>query len=298
MNLSFNAIDLQRQDDYLDLVGRCPQVTSDYSFLNLWGWSGQYGLEWAWEDNLVWIRQTRPQTVFWAPVGPWDIIDWRVRLKAISDHQNTFIRVPQQLAESWRTQLGDLAIIEEQRGHWDYIYAVNDLIDLKGNRYHKKKNLLNQFTKKYAYTFVAFEPQLIEQAQGMQQDWCTWRDCESFDILAAENQAISKILKAWQQFNAILGGAILVDGAMAAYTVAEALTDKMVVIHFEKGDTRFKGIYQAINQMFLAHLATHFSLVNREQDLDDTGLRKAKQSYLPVDFLRKYRVVLPASLQS
>ncbi len=85
---------------------------------------------------------------------------------------------------------------------------------------------------------------------------------------------------------------------MAAYTVAEALTDKMVVIHFEKGDTRFKGIYQAINQMFLAHLATHFSLVNREQDLDDTGLRKAKQSYLPVDFLRKYRVVLPASLQS
>ena len=187
-----------------------------------------------------------------------------------------------------------MAVIEEQRGHWDYLYAGRDLIDLKGNRYHKKRNLLNQFIRKYPFSYVAFEPHLIEQARGMQQDWCTWRDCESSDILAAENQAIAKILKDWQHFSDALGGAIFVDGAMAAYTVAEALTDETVVIHFEKGDTRFKGIYQAINQLFLARSAAHFSLVNREQDLNDDGLRRAKLSYLPVDFLRKYRVALPA----
>ena len=79
---------------------------------------------------------------------------------------------------------------------------------------------------------------------------------------------------------------------MAAYTVAEALTPDTLVIHFEKGDTQYKGIYQAINQMFLAHEADSYKWVNREQDLNDEGLRKAKLSYHPADFLRKYRVTL------
>ena len=130
----------------------------------------------------------------------------------------------------------------------------------------------------------------------MQKDWCTWRNCESSEILSSENKAISRLLKDWQQLIGTLGGTILVNGEVVAYTVAEALTRDTVVIHFEKGDTQYKGIYQAINQMFLAHSANHFSFVNREQDLNDEGLRKAKLSYLPVEYLRKYRVTLQGTL--
>jgi len=50
--------------------------------------------------------------------------------------------------------------------------------------------------------------------------------------------------------------------------------------------------------MFLAHSAKHFSFVNREQDLDDEGLRKSKLSYLPIEFLRKYRITLQGTLLS
>jgi hypothetical protein len=84
---------------------------------------------------------------------------------------------------------------------------------------------------------------------------------------------------------------------MVAYTVGEALTNQTVVIHFEKGDTQYKGIYQAINQMFLAYSAGHFLLVNREQDLDEPGLRKAKLSYHPAEFLQKYRVTINGKVQ-
>jgi hypothetical protein len=296
--LVFEPISLDRQTDYLELLNDCPQVGSDYSFLNLWAWADEYGLCWAWEDNLVWIRQTRPQELLWAPVGPWDRIDWRTRFVESQNRQTTLIRVPQQLAESWGTSLRDLAVIEEERGHWDYIYAASDLAELKGNRYHKKNNLLNQFVKKYDSTYVPFEPELIEQAMAMQEDWCTWRDCESSDILSAENQSIARIFKSWDHLSGTLGGAILVNGTMVAYTVAEGLTNETVVIHFEKGDTQYKGIYQAINQMFIAHWAGHFSLVNREQDLNDPGLRKAKLSYHPVEFLQKYRVTLKGTVQN
>ena len=57
-----------------------PQVASDYSFLNLWAWAEDYGLRWAWEEKIVWIKQTRPETYLWAPIGAWDLIDWQSRL--------------------------------------------------------------------------------------------------------------------------------------------------------------------------------------------------------------------------
>jgi len=298
MKLRFKPIELEQQDRYRLRLAECPQICSDYSFLNLWAWAEEYGLQWAWEDPLVWIRQTRPSMVFWAPVGPWEEVDWRGRLADSAGDFHEFIRVPRQLVDCWRARLSDRVRISEQRGHWDYLYAVADLVELKGNRYHKKKNLLNQFKKKYAFTYQPLDEDLVPAALAMQADWCTWRDCESADVLAAENRAIARTLQYWSDLKGLLGGAILVENRMAAYTVAEALTPDVVLIHFEKGDTTYKGIYQAINQMFLQHSAAEFRLVNREQDLDAPGLRKAKLSYLPVDFVRKYRVELSGTFRA
>jgi hypothetical protein len=263
--------------------------------MNIWAWAEDYGLSWAWSDDCVWIRQSRPGVLYWAPVGPWNEIDWRTQLPEASGGATIFIRIPDKLVEIWQTTFTDRATFEEERGHWDYVYSVSELVDLKGNRFHKKKNLLNQFVKKYEYTYVPFAPELIDQAMAMQKSWCTWRDCESSDVLSAENHAIFRVLNNWEQLNGTLGGALMVDGSMIAYTVAEALTPQSVVIHFEKGDTRFKGVYQAINQMFLAHSARDFLTVNREQDLNDEGLRKSKLSYNPMELLHKYRVTFGGS---
>ena len=292
MSPKFEPISLDRQEDYLSILAQCPQIASDYSFLNLWGWSEEYDLRWAWDENLVWIRQTRPEELLWAPVGLWDSVDWQSRLKTSPPVNSEFTRVPEMLANRWQESLGQEIRVEEERGNWDYLYNVTDLIELKGKRYHKKKNLINQFTRKYDFSYLPFGADMVEQAMAMQTDWCTWRDCESSDILSSENRAIFKILKDWQQLAGLFGGALVVEGSMVAYTVAEALTGATLLIHFEKGDTQFKGVYQAVNQMFLANSAAQYAYVNREQDLNDEGLRKAKMSYHPVDYQRKYRVSL------
>jgi hypothetical protein len=290
MGLTFEPITLGHQKDYIDLLARSPQVGSDYSFLNVWAWADEYGLTWAWDGALVWIRQSRPTEALWAPVGPWDETDWGRCLQASRLAARTFIRVPERLAGFWQSQFGDRVRVDSERGHWDYIYAVNDLVDLPGNRFHKKKNLLRQFEKTYDYSYVEFGPKLIEQAMAMQEDWCSWRDCESSDLLAAENRAIIRVLTHWNRFDRIMGGALFVENIIVAYTLAEPLTADSLVIHFEKGCPAYKGGYQAINQMFLAHAATGYRFVNREQDLDNEGLRKAKLSYNPVDYLRKSKV--------
>jgi hypothetical protein len=296
MNLNFGPISLDRQKEYMALLADCPQVASDYSFFNLWAWAEDYGLRWAWEEDLVWIKQTQPEAFYWAPIGPWDRIDWQNRIERLAGSHTVFIRAPQKLVDIWSEVTVDKAGVTEERGHWDYLYSISDLIELKGKRYHKKKNLLNQFVTKYEYTYRPLEAGLIDQALGMQEAWCTWRDCESSEVLSAENKAIERILNAWQRFDGVQGGAIMTNGAMVAYTVAEKLTPDSIVIHFEKGDTQYKGVYQAINQMFLANSASGFSLVNREQDLNDEGLRKAKLSYHPVEFIKKYRVTLPRKI--
>ncbi|MEJ2039306.1 MAG: phosphatidylglycerol lysyltransferase domain-containing protein [Desulfosarcinaceae bacterium] len=290
MSLEFTPIDLEQQKDYHARLAQCSQTASEYSFINLWGWAREYGLQWAWHENLVWVRQAKPYPALWAPVGDWAAADWDKSLAAIKDVADRIIRVPEKLMHLLQSRGTPPLEVMETRGQWDYLYSREDLVALQGNRYHKKKNLVNQFRKNYMAQYLPFGPGMVDQALAMQEDWCTWRDCESHETLASENKAIELILGNWRRLEGITGGAIRVDSTLVAYTIAEIMPDQSLVIHFEKGNPDYKGSYQAINQMFLEQAPPSVILVNREQDLDNEGLRKAKLSYHPVDFVKKWEV--------
>ena len=282
---------LSKQKAYLSRLSMCGQRTSDYSFLNLWGWSEEHDLSWAWEDDLVWIRQNSPSLCYWAPIGPWREIDWSGRFAQHVSGGARFIRIPELLSETLKDAFGETLQISESRGHWDYLYNVKDMVELKGNRFHKKKNMVNQFKKNYSFSLVPLGPEFAREALALQEDWCLWRDCESIEALAAENRVIKKIFANWHAFENLMGAGIVIDSRLVAYTVAEPLEEQVVLIHFEKANTDFKGVYQAINQTFLESVQDRFGTVNREQDLDDAGLRKAKLSYQPVGFQKKFEVI-------
>ncbi|MFZ0242008.1 MAG: phosphatidylglycerol lysyltransferase domain-containing protein [Desulfobacterales bacterium] len=290
--MEFEPIRLEQQADYHRALEQCSQKSSDYSFSNLFGWADEYGLTWAWEENLIWIRQSKPQACRWAPIGPWKEIDWPAAFEKCCTSSTRFIRIPEKLADVWRESFGDRIEIEEDRDNWDYLHDIKEMVALKGNRFHKKKNLLKQFIKKYDYRYETFSPATIEPAMAMQADWCNWRDCESSEVLSAENRAVFKVLMHWNDLVGLTGGVLIVEDIIVAYTLAEKMDDESVVIHYEKGCPDYKGVYQAINQMFLESLPDTFKIVNREQDLGEEGLRQAKMSYNPSDFLKKYRVTV------
>ena len=290
MDLKFEPIGLDKQQTYIALQQQCAQVTSDYSYSNIFSWADEYGLQWAWMDDLVWVRQSRPDELFWAPLGHWENTDWQRFFERYTQPGTVFTRIPERLLELWNSAVADRLTIKEERRNWDYIYDRNELVELKGNRFHKKKNLLHQFMKKYDYRYLPFGPHLIEAAMAMQDDWCSWRDCESSSVLSAENRSVHKVLTHWEDLQHLTGGVIQVEDLIVAYTIAEKLSPDTIVVHYEKGCPDYKGVYQAINQMFLANLNGDYRWVNREQDLGEEGLRKAKLSYNPVQFLKKYRV--------
>ncbi len=286
---AFEPIGLERQAEYMAALSACPQVTSDYAFANLYGWGGHYGLSWRFAHGLVWIRQSLPSEVCWAPVGDWSLVDW-AKLSCLAG-PGRFTRVPEALVEIWQRAFAGRIKVEEARDHFDYVYSVPELVELKGNKFHKKKNLLNQFEKTHLFEYSPMYAECVEEVLDMQAEWHSWQEHPS-EALVAENQAIGRVLKDFDRMRCLMGGAIRVEGKVVAYTVGECLGNSTVVIHFEKGDTRYKGVYQAINKHFLAAQEGRFALVNREQDLGDEGLRKAKMSYNPVCFMKKYDVEL------
>jgi hypothetical protein len=50
------------------------------------------------------------------------------------------------------------------------------------------------------------------------------------------------------------------------------------------------GIYQVLNKLFLERQGQTYQWANREEDMGSEGLRKAKMSYHPGRFLKKYRL--------
>ena len=98
------------------------------------------------------------------------------------------------------------------------------------------------------------------------------------------------IEEALQNFEALgMKGAILyVEGKPVGMTMASRIIPSVWDIHFEKVIDEYanNGGYAVINKMF-AETLTGARLINREEDVNIEGLRKAKLSYYPLTILDK-----------
>lgn len=183
----------------------------------------------------------------------------------------------------------------EDRDNFDYLYSLEDLVNLTGRKFHKKKNMLNIFIRNNECQAKPLLEEYRDHALQILQQWNDQHHGPN-DVLAAK-EALEKM---WPL--QLCGGIFYIEEQPAAYCLGEELAlGKSFVIHFEKAVLRedFKGIYQYINQAFASILPDKYRTVNREQDLGDPGMRHSKMSYRPVDFVKKYKVkTLNPSLNS
>ncbi|WP_297215696.1 phosphatidylglycerol lysyltransferase domain-containing protein [uncultured Desulfovibrio sp.] len=286
---SFTPVSLEQRADYYALWQQTPRHSLDYSLANLWGWQGHYGLQWHFAHGLCWICQTLPVRQYWAPVGDWQHADWPALLPQLADAP--VIRVPDELAALWQEALPGRVQISEDRGQWEYLYDREALATLPGNRYHKKKNHVNSYIKTYGEPdYRPLDDAMVEDVLALQDTWCQWHECENSPSLRAENEAINRVLSHWELFEGLTGASLYVNDQMVAFSVGEKLDDNTLGVHFEKGLNGFKGVYQTMNCLFARYAGADFQRLNRAQDLDEEGLRQAKMTYLPADFVRKSRV--------
>lgn len=291
--LQFHPLSLSDQRYYSACYEACEEKSSDYSFMNIWTWLPKYHFEVAYADNLCWLRTPSSDGfLYYAPVGAWGGRDWYKIFRRNFEADITMVRIPGTLAGFLGAQLPDSKLIS-QREHWEYVYSVADLIKLSGERFSTKRKLANYFRRSFNYTERNLKPSDTETILKFQDKWLDEQPHRGRGVmksLKTEAQALRQLLMSWSDFSNLRGQGIWVDRRLVGFSIVETVTPEMLIVHFEKALTAYKGLYQALNQITLENNNT-YTWVNREQDLGLPGLRKAKQEYRPAYMIRKYKLI-------
>ena len=80
------------------------------------------------------------------------------------------------------------------------------------------------------------------------------------------------------------------EDQIVGFSVGEIVYDTLIV-HIEKGDTDYEGVYQVLSNEFAKRFVTpEVKYINREDDSGDSNLRTSKLSYHPLKILEKFTI--------
>lgn len=177
---------------------------------------------------------------------------------------------------------------EGDRDGFDYIYNSADLAELKGKKYHSKRNHLNRFYE----NDWSFEPITAANIPDCVSVLDQWLAANSTEPDADKQTEASVVRESLDNFAALgyTGGLLRVSGEPQAFTFGEKSSEDTFVVHAEKALLNYQGAYTAVNCEFAKTIAGQYRYINREEDAGSPGLRKAKLSYYPAFMEEKYFV--------
>lgn len=182
--------------------------------------------------------------------------------------------------------------VEEDRDGFDYLYDAEALRRLSGKKYHQKKNHINAFLREYEgrYEESCLTGEDREEIFDFLEKWHENRPSEDgYHRDVYELQGVKELITHRAGKDIHMFG-IRIDGKLEAFSLASMPKEETVFIHVEKANPAIRGLYPLINRDFLCKCFPEVRFVNREDDLGLEGLRKAKLSYHPVRFAKKYNV--------
>lgn len=182
---------------------------------------------------------------------------------------------------SWKTNRDDC----------DYIYLRENLAELPGSHFQKKRNHISRFNRTYGpnWEFKSFpENPVFQDILAVSQKWFEEKDGQNNPMLQLEHQSIKYALENAELLR-LRGGVLYIKGEAAAMTLASPISDSVLDVIYEKSieEHEKNGAYAVINQQF-AKKNNNFLYFNREEDMGIEGLRKAKLSYKPSIILDKF----------
>ena len=264
----------------------------EYSFVNLYLW-GRQKVAFL-HGHMVFFSQFNRKSVYLFPVGTGDkkpVLD-----ALIEDARDRGI--PCRLVGLTQE---DCALVEGlypgkfryhfDRDSFDYVYDIDDLAELKGRKFQRKRNHLNRFKDTHPeHTLEPITDENIHVAAQLVDTWYRLRqEADPHADFHMEKAALAKALRQREALG--LEGLLLFDrGQALAMTMGSRLNEDTFDIHFEKALDAADGVYGAINNGFARYLREKYPQVrwlNREDDMGLEGLRKAKLSYNPDHMVEK-----------
>lgn len=271
-------------------------MCSEFTFTNviIWGQDGK--IQWAERNGVLYVRlRFGNQPPFMFPPIPKNknanytqAID--VALQYFYDTGNVpLFRSVNGPFISLFQQHCPMFTLSPNRNTFDYVYLAEDLISLSGRKYHAKRNHIHQFTSQYDYVYKPLTPDMEQACMELYLSWLEEKDIHEPGILG-EMKAIHFLLPNMETLG-VQGGSIYVQDKLVAFSLGEKIRQDLAVIHIEKADAAYPGLYALINQQFAEHAWQDVRYINREEDMGIPGMRKAKLSYQPEMLVEKYDAV-------
>ncbi len=183
----------------------------------------------------------------------------------------------------------------------DYIYSVNDLIELKGDGYKSKRNEINKFIKVYpnhrleVIDIEKHHAGILNLFNKWVKDRTTYMPKEEVEIfldgIYFERFAIKRLLNNYTQLD-IVGMVLYIDDELKGFTVGERINETTSSVLIEKTDFEVLGCAQFIFREFTKHLKMLYnsSYINVGDDMGFENLKKVKMSYRPYRLIPKYTI--------
>ena len=278
-----------------DLFSRYPSEVSERTFGSVYIWrqySGRSMLS-RFKDHLMmsWSRERFGRLMF-CPIGPEpaSVVSEFARAAPV---EGELFKGVWAIVEPTTSALATMGFNPlPLRDEWDYVYLTKDLVELDGPKYHTQRKEMKKATSSLDLVYEPMTREHQKQCLELEEVWCDLKHCRLDKLSEAEDFALKEAIANLDALG-FMGGVILLEGKVQGLTVGERLNSDTAVVHFEKANPEIRGLYQVINQQFCEHALKGFKFVNREQDVGEPGLRRAKEGYHPHHFVEKSILTLP-----
>ena len=304
MDIHFNRANPKEAARMAPFYAMRPNKTCDSGVLDTFLWSEYYDVQTAIVDEKAVLVRMKNGDEFFSAMPYCSEEDLPYYFDLLRQYFNEVLKKPLKiyLADEEGVKLLKLEedphfLVKEESDLRDYIYDGEELRTLPGKKFHKKKNLVNKFCREYEgrweYRTLHAEDKLVIWA--FLDQWYAKRagdEENAEESLEYEVKGIHQVLQSEFSLPDYHIGGIFIDGQLEAFSMGALNSrENMACISVEKGNADIHGIYQVINQQFLIHEFPEATLVNREDDLGLEGLRRAKESYNPCGYARKYMLL-------
>ena len=293
--LSFKPIQIEDRETINAFTIPSDFINCDYAFANMYSWRFLYDSEFAVQDGFLFIRffvtiKKKKQLAYMFPVGNGDLqqaIDYIEKDAQNSGHSLLILGVTPESRKKLELLFPSKFSFSPERDYYDYIYLREDLATFKGKKYQPKRNHINHFKKLYDYEYVPVTNEIMDECKKLEELWYEANTIAENNVsLFNERRSMCSAMNHFDELG-LLGGAILVDNKIVAFTYGSPINYWTFGIHIEKADIHYEGIFSVISQEFVKHIPSQYIYVNREEDLGLPGLRKSKLSYHPHLLLEK-----------
>ncbi len=266
---------------------------SDFNFVSLFSWNTtETPIEVSMLNNNLVVRFSdyTSDAAILSFLGREALVETIETLLAFSDAPHALGFIGQDIIDNLSESARERYAIHDDRNNHDYILSVKKTIDYLNSG--RKKANYNRFVCEYGPDIYCRSLNLgsssdIQAIDTLTRMWQQQRG-KNDENVASELAALRRCLKYARKL-VVQGYGVFVKDELAAFGLFEIVNNDTAMLHFGKANLAFKGItsyFQLKRALYLASLGIR--LMNWEQDLGIEGLRKYKESYHPIDFLKKY----------